>query len=310
MTQKIIKISGYFLLVIISLFITQVTAEEQAIAVISSNEVSLPILYSNSFFHLVRTPCGDSRFINSGRTFSNVEVLIDPGHGGKRYPGSVGKMGTRESDINLILAKELSSILEEKGVSSLLTRTKDYELPIYSRAFFANQIQPKLFLSLHFNGVPNKTNSKSPGTEIFYQSNSINSERAATLIYFSTFDKLKDFNNDINFWYGSKYPGARKVNITRSNIDYYGVLRNTNGFRESKPVPTVLLEVGFLSNPEEENLYSNSDNLKTIAEGISRGVLSYLLGSESKVEYIKPTTYANRSTHSSGIISNCVDTKI
>lgn len=92
-------------------------------------------------------------------------IVIDPGHGGKKSPGSIAPDGTLEKDITLDVSLRLGRLLEEKlGVNVVYTRTKDVFVPLYQRPKIANEASGKLFVSVHCNSVDS---SKPYGTETF-----------------------------------------------------------------------------------------------------------------------------------------------
>ncbi|MDD5303703.1 MAG: N-acetylmuramoyl-L-alanine amidase, partial [Elusimicrobia bacterium] len=87
-------------------------------------------------------------------------IVIDPGHGGKD-PGATGVHGTREKDVNLAEALELSRVLKERGdFDVLLTRDEDVFIPLSDRSELANSRDADLFVSLHCNAAGNKRESR------------------------------------------------------------------------------------------------------------------------------------------------------
>lgn len=92
-------------------------------------------------------------------------IVTDPGHGGRKSPGSIAPDGTLEKDITLDVSLRLGRLLKEKlGVKVVYTRTKDVFVPLYQRPKIANEAGGKLFISIHCNSVDS---SRPYGTETF-----------------------------------------------------------------------------------------------------------------------------------------------
>jgi len=92
-------------------------------------------------------------------------IVIDPGHGGKKSPGSIAPDGTLEKDITLDVSRRLGRLLKEKmGVKVVYTREKDVFVPLWQRPKIANEAGGKLFVSIHCNSVDS---SRPYGTETF-----------------------------------------------------------------------------------------------------------------------------------------------
>ena len=92
-------------------------------------------------------------------------IVIDPGHGGKKSPGSIAPDGTLEKDITLDVSRRLGRLLKEKlGVNVVYTREKDVFVPLWQRPKIANEAGGKLFISIHCNSVES---SRPYGTETF-----------------------------------------------------------------------------------------------------------------------------------------------
>ena len=101
--------------------------------------VIVALLESDSGSFLVRTPCGVETRLTAGRTVEDVEVVLDPGHGGDPDPGAVGPNGLAEATINLAVANAAEALLLDRGVNTVLTRTADYTSPLGVRALLAGQ---------------------------------------------------------------------------------------------------------------------------------------------------------------------------
>ncbi|MEW6101398.1 MAG: N-acetylmuramoyl-L-alanine amidase, partial [Candidatus Omnitrophota bacterium] len=103
------------------------------------------------------------------------KIVIDAGHGGKD-PGTIGRSGVREKDINLDIAKRLSLLLKSEGYQVILTRSVDRFIPLSGRADIANNAKADLFISIHSNA--NRVRSIN-GFEAYYVSPKVSDSKRA-----------------------------------------------------------------------------------------------------------------------------------
>ena len=174
-------------------------------------------------------------------------VCIDPGHGGKD-PGATGG-GVREKDIVLNVAKKIGAFLEARGCTVMLTRETDVFVELSDRARMANAAKADLYVSIHCNSV--RDNARATGMEVYhYTRASEASKRAARDIY----DKLLPVC------------GLRGRGVKAKDL---AVLRET-------VMPAVLVELGFISNPDDCRKLTNfawqDDAARAIADGIVKAV--------------------------------------
>ena len=194
--------------------------------------------------------------------------IIDPGHGGIDG-GASGRSGVKESEINLKIAQKLRLLLEQNGAIVLLTRDDDRGLysdsgsvrekkneDLKNRKDFINNSQADLYISIHLNSFPQ---TQYYGAQTFYPRGCDKSKEAAELIQE---EFIRVLNN------GNKRESKIKD-------DTY-LLKYTN-------IPTVLVECGFLSNPEEERLLQTNQYQEKIAWSIYIGILRYFNESEIKI---------------------------
>ncbi|MCL6478431.1 MAG: N-acetylmuramoyl-L-alanine amidase [Peptococcaceae bacterium] len=193
-------------------------------------------------------------------------VVVDPGHGGYD-PGAV-RGEVYEKHINLQIALKLKKTLEEKGAVVILTRDGDYNLAIVGlhkneahrydlskRLEIANNSKASLFISIHVNCI---CQSNHGGAEVFYYPESETGKLLAECIQ----AELRTI------------PGIQK-RIAKTSDCY--VLRNAR-------IPAALVEVGYLSNPDERKKILQSEYQTILAEKISRGILKYM-SSVTSVKY-------------------------
>ena len=183
-------------------------------------------------------------------------IVIDAGHGG-RDGGSVGVNGTIEKKINLDYAMLLKEKLVENGFFVVLTRSTDDGLysnlsknkkisDMNERMRIIKKANPNLVVSIHMNSFPD---SKVWGANCYHKLDDKASMECADLIQASL----------------NKYCGAK--NVKSKNGDYY--ILNASYYT------SVLVECGFLSNPEEENLLNTKEHKEKLVNAIYAGILLY-----------------------------------
>ena len=199
---------------------------------------------------------------------SDKVILIDPGHGGIDG-GAQSKTGTVEKDINLQISLKLRDKLEEKGYKVYMTRDEDEGLyqkgntvrekkreDLNKRVEMKKETECDIFVSIHQNMFPQ---SKCYGAQVWYASND-NSYNLATIVQDSIKESVKDNNKSV------AKPAAEAYLILRDK--YEGA--------------SILVECGFLSNPDEEARLKSDEHQNLIVEGISNGIDKYFDGDINK----------------------------
>ena len=194
----------------------------------------------------------DSTPTTGPSSIKDTIIVIDAGHGGED-PGKVGLNNALEKDINLSIAKLLHSLLEEKGFQVYLTRTDDSapdskREDMTNRAEFIEQKQPDFIISIHQNSYTDESVS---GPQVFYYSSSPEGKAFADVMQ-------QTINSHIN---------PTKPRSPQANNNYY-LLKNA-------PSPMIIVECGFLSNPQDAALLITEDYQKQMAQGIYLGLLAY-----------------------------------
>lgn len=183
-------------------------------------------------------------------------VVIDPGHGG-RDPGQLGSAGRmHEKEIVLAIALQLGQYIEEriKGVSVLYTRTTDTEVSLDERVEIANQNKADFFISIHCNAT---SSASVRGTQSHIQSHSFEWSRKLALAI------EKEFSHRA----GRKSQGV----FARSDRGHnFQVLQYTE-------MPGVLVEAGFMSNPDEEKFLNTPRGQDLIASAVFRALRDIIM---------------------------------
>jgi len=174
-------------------------------------------------------------------------IVIDPGHGGFD-PGAIGGNGLQEKEVNLDLALLVRDKLEKKGHNVLLTRKTDEYVSLQRRVEIARDKKARIFVSIHNNS---SRKSHTGGSEIYVSQNYKKEDmQLAQLINDNLCDEIKLDDRGLK-------------------QDNFYVIKNTI-------MPSVLLEVAFLSNPHEEKLLGSNVFLNKAANGIVDGILDFL----------------------------------
>lgn len=189
---------------------------------------------------------------------SKAHIVLDPGHGGFD-PGKVGTAGTLEKDINLAISLKLKEILVKSGYTVTMTRQKDEALceqnasrkkvsDLNARLDLIQKEEPELTVSIHQNSYSAGTK----GAQVFYYSQSEDGHRLARVLQETLKEEIGDGNH----------------RVEKANDSYY-MLKKSEG-------PFVIVECGFLSNPEEEKLLNSEDYQKKMAKALAEGIEKFL----------------------------------
>lgn len=224
-------------------------------------------------------------------------IVLDPGHGGKD-DGAHGETGLLEKDINLDIAGRVKKILESKYKYRVkMTRTDDTYIALDKRGEIANEVGASLFVSVHVNAAPRKTAS---GIETYYLGSG-STERArdtaarenGEIIYSvpnadvqkiladmisrqkinASADMARTIQDDLTQGMSKKYAGVKNLGVKEGP---FFVLHYTN-------MPSILIEVGFITNRAEEARLKSSNYLEWLAESIAHGIGNFIRAKRSTI---------------------------
>lgn len=222
-------------------------------------------------------------------------LVIDAGHGGKD-PGAIGKT-SREKDINLAVAKALGKLIGENcpDVEVIYTRSADVFIPLGRRAEIANKAGADLFISIHTNALPNKKIGRGAETytlgmhradenlEVAKRENSVILIEEDYKERYEGFDP-KSAESYIIFELMQDVYMAQSVELARLiQYEFKTTAGRTDkgvhqaGFlvlRETS-MPAVLVELGYISTPDEERFLNSQDGIKKMSQSIYNAFLSY-----------------------------------
>lgn len=180
-------------------------------------------------------------------------IVIDPGHGGYD-PGTYGN-DLYEKNINFDVATTLKKTLEKEGATVYLTRTNDHNPPLVTRALVSSQKKADLFISLHINATKD---TSANGISTYYSKHLYKKE-------------------------ANPYPEQSKelAEIVASNVSNTLEMDNHGSFDQGfvvlrkNTVPSILVELGFITNEQDSDKMKESFFASDAAEGIKRGLLEY-----------------------------------
>jgi len=219
-------------------------------------------------------------------------VVIDPGHGGDD-PGAIGPGGLKEKDVTLAIARYLKRILEERyNLRVYLTREDDRYLELKERTKIANKKAADLFVSIHANASPRR---KASGIETYLLNwtNDKEAMRVAARENQISIEKLKQQQSELGMILASlKRENKRDESLKLAHYIQHSLVMGLRPHYHVKDLgvkqalfyvlvgadmPSVLVEVGFISNPKEERLLRSNRFRRKTAEAIATGIFRYIL---------------------------------
>lgn len=220
-------------------------------------------------------------------------IVVDPGHGGKD-PGAVGVKGTMEKDVALAIGTKLADkIRHELGIDVVMTRSTDVFIPLQERTSIANKVGADLFISIHANASPNRSTA---GIESYYL-NLAKTEKAAqlaalengtslekvSLLQAVLFDLMANYKLNDSAHLAEEVQKAlcKKVSNRFQGVRNLGVKQGPFFVLVGATMPSILVETAFLSNEMEEVRLSDPQYQEATAEGILKGIGSYIASLKS-----------------------------
>lgn len=192
---------------------------------------------------------------------NNKVIVIDAGHG-VPDEGAESSNGTTEAESNLKIALKVQNLLEQSGATVILTRSDEnaiYDMDsktlkqkkisdIHNRVKIGNESSADIFVSIHLNKIPQE---QYWGWQTFYKEESAEGQKLATSIQNSLNETIQKENNRVPM-----------------KIDNIYIIKHVE-------IPTTIVECGFLSNPEEEQLLLTDEYQNKLAWGIYTGIMDY-----------------------------------
>jgi N-acetylmuramoyl-L-alanine amidase len=198
---------------------------------------------------LKHPPANTSMMPNSqAKPLSGIKILIDPGHGGPEDGGAVSPVGIREKTVALTVSKLVQQELVNRGANVVMTRVEDVDLDLPPRLEMIQKEEPAIAISIHYNALPDNGDAiKTKGVGAFWFH-----PQAHSLAIF-----------------------LHNYLVAKLNRPSYGVFWNNLAMTRPTVTPSVLMELGFMINPEEFEWIVNPTEQKKLAEAIAQGVTEW-----------------------------------
>ena len=181
------------------------------------------------------------------RPLSGIKILLDPGHGGHES-GAVGPTGYQEKDVNLVVSKLLRQELVRRGAIVVMTREEDKNVSLANRQLIITQEKPGISLSIHYNALPDTGNA----------------------------EKTKGIGT---FWYHPQAHGLamflQNYLVKKLKRPSYGVFWGNLALTRPAIAPSILLELGFIINPDEFEWIINEKEQKKLVKALADGIIKW-----------------------------------
>ena len=219
-------------------------------------------------------------------------IVIDPGHGGED-PGARGRLGSREKDVTLTIAKRLKELVDaEPDMRAVLTRDGDFYVPLQTRVDKARRVKADLFVSVHADAF---IRANARGSSVFALSERRATSEAAR--WLAKKENEADLVGGVNIDVKDKYLAQTLLDLSQTaTIDHslrlgnavLGALGQVNTLHKaqveqasfavlkSPDIPSILVETAFISNPDEERRLNDDAYQNQLARAILAGIKRYL----------------------------------
>jgi N-acetylmuramoyl-L-alanine amidase len=220
-------------------------------------------------------------------------IVIDPGHGGED-PGAIGRHGSREKNITLMVGKRLKALIDaEPNMRAVLTRDSDFYLPLQLRVDKARKVKADLFVSIHADAFI-RPNAR--GSSVFALSERRATSEAAR--WLAKKENDADLIGGVNLDTKDKYLAQTLLDLSQTaTIDHSlrlgnAVLRKLGAINtlhkpqveqasfavlKAPDIPSILVETAFISNPDEEKRLNDDEYQDQLARAILDGIRDYFI---------------------------------
>lgn len=245
---------------------------------------------------------GEQRLQQELKGAKKLKVVLDPGHGGKD-PGAIGPTGLMEKDVVLDIALKVKDLLdEEPNFEVVLTRDRDIYLTLNERTDIANKFNADVFISIHTNASHNPL-ARGVETYLLNWTDDEEAIRVAARENAISVSKMKQLKGELGTVLASLEREAKRDDSVKLAGYLHSAIseklksnfsRNDNGLKQAlfyvlvgAQMPSCLLEISYISNPEEEKLLANEFYRLKIAQTIAEGIKDYFNKTERhyKVKY-------------------------
>lgn len=186
------------------------------------------------------------------KSLAGIKILIDPGHGGPDS-GASGPTGYQEKQVTLIMAKLVRDQLLARGATVYMTREEDKDVTLEERVAMIDKIKPAIAISIHYNSLPDEGDAQN--TQGFGA-----------------------------FWYNAQAHSLavflHNYVVNKGGRPSYGVFWDNLALTRPTTSPSVLLEVGFMSNPVEFEWVTNPQEQPKMASAIAEGIAQWFASTQ------------------------------
>ncbi len=229
--------------------------------------------------------------LNKDKVLRLATIVIDPGHGGED-PGALGRGGSQEKDVTLIIARRLKAMIDqEPGLRAVLTRDSDYYLPLASRVEKARKVKADLLVSIHADAF---VKPHARGSSVFALSERRATSEAAR--WLAKKENEADLIGGVNLDVKDRYLAQTLLDLSqtatisdslklgRHVLSELGAIHPVHKAQveqasfavlKSPDVPSILVETAFISNPDEERRLNDDAYQDKLARAILNGIKRY-----------------------------------
>ncbi|HCF30044.1 MAG TPA: N-acetylmuramoyl-L-alanine amidase [Cyanobacteria bacterium UBA11049] len=184
---------------------------------------------------------------------AGIKILLDPGHGGAET-GAIAPTGYPEKDINLLISKLVREQLKQRGAIVYMTREEDRDVSLPERVATIDKIAPAIAISIHYNALPDGGDA-------------MNTKGLSAFWYHPQAHSLAMF--------------LHNYLVKKLNRPDYGVYWHNLALTRPTSAPSVLLELGFIINPDEFEWIVNPQEQQKLAVAIAQGISQWFKGLEA-----------------------------
>ncbi len=214
--------------------------------------------------------------VNAGRGRAPVPALktivIDPGHGGPDHGKINERLKLNEKTLTLDTALRLKKILESRGYKIVMTRATDEKIDLAARAVVATTAKADLFVSIHFNSVPQNM-QRVRGAEVYRFTP--RGQAPVTRGDITAEDREKNPADPCAYWSTLAAYLMQRSLLTDLKLEDRGMKHHKFAVLRLSPCPSLLIEGGFLSNDAEAALIATPDFRQKLARSIADGISGY-----------------------------------
>ena len=215
---------------------------------VQSQKSTVPLSRQHSKFKIQNSKLKTQ---NSFQSLSGIKILLDPGHGGPDS-GTQGPTSYSEKTVTLIMAKLVRDQLASRGATVYMTREDDKDVSLQDRVAMINNLEPTIAVSLHYNSLPDEGDAEhTQGFGAFWYNAQAHS--LAVFIHHYIVNKL--------------------------GRPSYGIFWDNLALTRPTSAPSILLELGFMSNPVEFEWIINPQEQKKLAAAIAEGISAWIRSS-------------------------------